>query len=325
MRRREFIGVLGGALMSPRPARAQPTIPVVGFLNPASPDTYSFSVVSFKEGLAKAGFVEGQNLRIEYRWGQGDYTRLPVHAAELVAQKVDAIAATGDIASARAAQGATRSIPIVFTIGADPVQHGLVASLNRPGGNITGVNLFSSILSSKRVELLCEAAPKTRRIALLMNPNNLTAPAEQQVAQDTARALGREAFIVNARNPSEINAALAEVLRLEGDSYVTASDPLILDRRGVILAFAQQHALPGVGFVRQFAVGGALLSYGPSISWMYYQAGLYIGEILKGAKAAELPVMQPTQFETVINLKTAKDLGLNVSPLLFAYANEVIE
>ncbi len=325
MRRREFIGVLGGALVSPHVARAQQALPVIGFLNPASPDTYSFSVVSFKEGLAKAGFVEGQNIRIEYRWAQGNYALLPMHAADLVAQNVVAIAATGDIASARAAQGATRSIPTVFTIGADPVRHGLVASLGRPGGNITGVNLFSSILSGKRVELLCEIAPKTRRIALLMNPDNLTAPAEQQAAQDAARALGREAFIVNARNPGEINAALAEVLRLEGDAYLTASDPLILDRRGVILAFAQQHAFPGVGFVRQFAVGGALLSYGPSISWMYYQAGLYIGEILKGAKVAELPVMQPTEFETVINLKTAKDLGLDVAPLLLARADEVIE
>jgi ABC-type uncharacterized transport system substrate-binding protein len=325
MRRREFIGVLSGAFVSPLAVSAQQALPVVGFLNPASPDTYSFSVVSFKEGLAKAGFIEGQNLRIEYRWGRGNYALLPVHAADLVAQKVVAIAATGDIASARAAQGATRSIPTVFTIGADPVHHGLVASLGRPGGNITGVNLFSSILSAKRVELLCEIAPKTRRIALLMNPDNLTAPAEQQVAQDAARALGREAFIVNARNPGEINAALAEVLRLGGDAYVTASDPVILDQRGVILAFAQQHSMPGVGFVRQFAVRGALLSYGPSISWMYYQAGLYIGEILKGAKAAELPVMQPTQFETVINLKAAKDLSLDIPPLFLARANEVIE
>ncbi len=188
MRRREFIGVLGGALVAPHVARAQQALPVIGFLNPASPDTYSFSVVSFKEGLAKAGFVEGRNVRIEYRWGQGNYALLPMHAADLVAQNVVAIAATGDIASARAAQGATRSIPTVFTIGADPVRHGLVASLGRPGGNITGVNLFSSILSGKRVELLCEIAPKTRRIALLMNPDNLTAPAEQQAAQDAARA-----------------------------------------------------------------------------------------------------------------------------------------
>ena len=324
MKRREFLAFSAAAALATRRARAQATMPVVGFLNPVSPDTYSFNAASFREGLEKAGFVEGRNVRIEYRWGNGDYARLPALAAELAAMKVAAIAATGDIASARAAKAATSTIPIVFTIGADPVHHGLVASLNRPGGNLTGVNLFSSILSAKRIELLTEFAPKARCIALVMNPDNFTALAEQEEGLAAARALNREAVVVNARSPGEIAGALAEALRRKADAYVTASDPLILDRRGEIVAFGQTHGLAGVGFVRQFATVGALLSYGPSITWMYHQAGLYVGEILKGAKAAELPVMQPTGFELVLNLKTAAALGLTPSRGLLLRANEVI-
>jgi putative ABC transport system substrate-binding protein len=325
MRRRNFVAFFGSAPLAMRRARAQGAMPVVGFLNPVSPDTYAFNAAAFREGLAKAGFVDGRNVRIEYRWGRGDYSKLPAMAAELAAMKVAAIAATGDIASARAAKAATSTIPIVFTIGADPVGHGLVASLNRPGGNLTGVNLFSSILSAKRIDLLTQFAPKARRIALVMNPDNFTAVAEQDQGIAGARALGREAFVVNARKPDEIAGALAEALRLRADSYVTASDPLILDRRGEIVAFGQAHGLPGIGFVRQFASAGALLSYGPSITWMYHQAGLYIGEILKGAKAAELPVVQPTGFELVVNRRTAETLGLDPPAGLLLSANEVIE
>lgn len=325
MRRRKLVAFFGAAPLLVRRASAQRAMPTVGFMNPVSPETYAFNVAAFREGLAKAGFVEGRNVRIEYRWAEGDYSRLPAMAAELASLKVAAIAATGDIASARAAKAATSTIPIVFTIGADPVGHGLVESLNRPGGNVTGVNLFSSILSAKRVELLTEIAPKTRRIAFIMNPDNFTAKAEQDEGLAGARALHREAFVVNARKPDEIGTALAEALRLKADSYVTASDPLILDRRGEIVAFGQAHGLPGVGFVRQFATSGAVLSYGPSITWMYYQAGVYIGEILKGAKPAELPVMQPTGFELVVNLKTAAALGLEARPSLLLSANEVIK
>jgi putative ABC transport system substrate-binding protein len=324
MRRRSLLAFFGAAPVLSHPARAQRDMPVVGFMNPVSPDTYAFNVAAFKEGLAEAGFVEGRNVRIEYRWARGDYAQLPALAAELAAMKVAAIAATGDIASARAAKAATSTIPIVFTIGADPVGHGLVASLNRPGGNLTGVNLFSSILSGKRVELLTEIAPNARRIALVMNPDNFTAKAEQQEGIAGARALNREAFVVNARKPDEIAGALAEALRLKADSYLTASDPLILDRRGEIVAWGQAHGLPGIGFVRQFATSGALISYGPSITWMYRQAGLYIGAVLKGAKPAELPVMQPTGFELVVNLKTASALGLDPRPALLLSANEVL-
>jgi len=324
MRRRSLLAFFGAAPVLSHPARAQRDMPVVGFMNPVSPDTYAFNVAAFKEGLAEAGFVEGRNVRIEYRWARGDYAQLPALAAELAAMKVAAIAATGDIASARAAKAATSTIPIVFTIGADPVGHGLVASLNRPGGNVTGIHLFSSILSGKRVELLTEFAPNSRRIALVMNPDNFAAKAEQQEGIAAARTLNREAFIVNARKPDEIAGALAEALRLKADSYSAASDPLILDRRGEIVAWGQAHGLPGIGFVRQFATSGALMSYGPSITWMYRQAGVYIGAILKGAKTAELPVVQPTGFELVVNLKTAAALGLEPRPALLLSANEVI-
>lgn len=325
MRRRDFVGAaILGTAAGARVSEAQ-ALPVVGFLNPVSPDTYAFLATAFRAGLARAGFVDGRNVRIEYRWGMGDYGQLPAMAEELAAMNVAAIAATGDIASARGAQRATRTIPIVFTIGADPVRHGLVQSLNRPGGNTTGVHLFSSLLAGKRIELLTEFAPKTRCVALLMNPDNFTAAAEQEDGMAGARALGREAVVVNARNPGEIEAALAGVVAASADSLVTASDPLILDRRGPILEFAQAQGLPVVGFVRQFAMAGALLSYGPSITWMYEQAGLYVGEVLKGAKPAELPVMQPTDFDFVVNLKTAARLGLKAPPALLLRADDVIE
>jgi len=325
MRRREWLTWAGALPLLGPHARAQGTLPVIGFLNPVSPDTYAFNVAAFRDGLASVGFVEGRNVRIEYRWGKGDYARLPALAAELAALNVAAIAATGDIASARAAKAASKTIPVVFTIGADPVGHGLVTSLNRPGGNVTGVHLFSSILSAKRIELLTQFAPKARRIALIMNPDNFTAAAEQEQGLAAVRTLNREAVVVNISKPDEVAGALAEALRLKADSYATASDPLILDRRGEIVAFGQTHGLPGIGFVRQFASAGALLSYGPSITWMYQQAGVYIGRILKGAKPADLPVLQPTGFEFVVNLKTASALGLDPRPNLLLAADDVIQ
>src|SRR6266571_5332264 len=329
MRRREFIALVGGLAGSwsptvlaqqtgiPRGAAAQPADgPLVGFLNGASPDTYRFNADSFREGLAQAGFVEGRNVRIEERWANGNYEALPALAAELVAKGVVAIAATGDVASARAAQGASRTVPVVFTIGADPVRFGLVASLNRPGGHVTGVSLLSSVLAAKRIELLHELAPKVSRIALLMNPSN---------PQAAARTLGLETLVLNARNPREVDSAFEELLQAKADAFITATDPIMLDRRDQIVSFAEQHMLPAVYFVRQFAAAGGLLSYGPSITWMYRQAGVYVGQILKGASPAEMPVMQPTQFEFVLNLKTAKALGLEIPPNFLARADEVIE
>jgi putative tryptophan/tyrosine transport system substrate-binding protein len=327
MRRREFISLIGGAAMAcPVLARAQPAnLPLVGFLNSATANTYRFNADSFREGLAQAGFVEGRNVRIEERWANGDYQALPALAAELVAKGVVAIAATGDVASARAAQAASRTVPVVFTIGADPVRFGLVSSLNRPGQNVTGINLLSSALGAKRVGLLRQLVPGASRIALLMNPTNLSALDEQADAETGARALGCEAFVVNARNPQEIDIAFESLVTKKADAFITATDPILLDRREQIVALAQRHALPAVYFVRQFAVAGGLLSYGPSISWMYRQAGMYVGQILKGANPAEMPVMQPTQFEFVLNLKTAKALGVVVAPTLLATADEVIE
>jgi ABC-type uncharacterized transport system substrate-binding protein len=326
MRRREFITLLGGVAAAwPFAAPAQqPGIsggsaaePLVGFLNSTSPDTYRFNADSFREGLAQGGFVEGRNVRIEERWANGDYQILPALAAELVAKGVVAIAATGDVASARAAQAASRTVPVVFTIGGDPVRFGLVASLNRPGGHVTGVSLLSNVLGAKRVELLHELAPKVSRIALLMNPSNPNAADEQADAQET--------LVLNATNPREIDAAFDELLRAKADAFITATDPILLDRRQQIISFAERHALPAVYFVRQFAVAGGLLSYGPSITWMYQQAGAYVAQILKGARPAEMPVMQPTRFEFVLNLKTAKALGLEVPPTLLARTDEVIE
>jgi len=333
MRRREFIALLGGAAAWPLSAHAQQgagppsqsaTVPLVGFLNSASPDTYRFNADSFREGLAQAGFVEGRNVRIEERWAKSDYQALPGLAAELIAKGVVAIAATGDVASAKAAQQAGK-VPVVFTIGSDPVRFGLVASLNRPGGHVTGVSLLTSMIGAKRIELLRQVAPKVSRVALVMNPSNPTASAEQADAEDGARKLGLETIALKAGNAHEIDVAFEKLLEAKADAFFIATDPILLDRREQIVAFAERHTLPAVYFVRQFAVAGGLLSYGPSISWMYRQAGLYIGQILKGANPAEMPVMQPTQFEFVLNLKTAKALGLSVLPTLLATADEVIE
>jgi putative tryptophan/tyrosine transport system substrate-binding protein len=326
VKRREFITMLGGAAAAwPLAARAQQRMPFVGFLNSASPDTYRFNADSFREGLTKAGFVEGRNVRIEERWARSDYDALPALAAELVAMGVDVIAATGDVASARAAQRSSTTVPVVFTIGGDPVRFGLVKSLNRPGGHVTGILFNQNVLSAKRIELLREIAPKVSRVALLMNPTNPNVDVERMDAEAGARKLGLETITLNARNAGEIDAAFEQLLGAKADGIITATDPITLDRREQIVAFADRHKLPVVGFVRQFAAVGALMSYGPSISWMYRQAGEYVAQILRRTNPEELPVLQPTQFELVINLKTAHALGLTVPLTLQAAADEVIE
>lgn len=327
MKRRQFLTLLGSAVtaLPYYPALAQQQIPLVGFLNSASPETYRFNADSFREGLAKAGFVEGKNVRIEERWARGDYGALPTLAAELVARGVVAIAATGDVASARAAQQASNKVPVVFTIGGDPVRHGLIKSINRPGGHVTGILFNQNVLGGKRVELLKEIAPNVSRVALLMNPTNPNVKIEEMDAEAGAKKLGLEIITLNARNAGEIELAFEQLLSAKAQALITATDPIVLDRREQIASFAHRHKLPVVGFVRQFAAVGALMSYGPSISWMYRQAGEYIGQILKGSNPAEMPVLQPTQFEFVINLKTAKDFGLAISPTALARADEVIE
>jgi putative ABC transport system substrate-binding protein len=336
MRRRDFIAAIGAAAAWSRGARAQTgprgalapqpaNAPLVGFLNSASAATYRFNADAFREGLAQAGFVEGRNVRIEERWANGDYNALPALAAELVAKGVVAIVATGDVPSARAARGASASVPVVFTIGGDPIRFGLVESFNRPGGNLTGIMFAPNLLGAKRVQLLRDLVPNVTRIALLMNPDNANAAAERTETQDGAAKLGMQAVPLNARNAAEIDTAFAELVRAKADALIAATDPVMLDRREQIAALAAQHALPSVSFTRQFAVAGGLMSYGPDIGWMYRQAGSYIGQILKGAKAAEMPVMQSTHFEFVLNLNTARRLGLKVPPTFLAAVDEVIQ
>jgi putative ABC transport system substrate-binding protein len=328
MRRREFVGLLGGAALPslwPLAARAQQaSMPVVGFLNPTSSKLYEFNAAAFRQGLREAGFVEGENVRIEYRWGEGDYSKLPAHAAELVALKVAVIGATGDVGSARAAMAATSTIPIVFTIGADPVKVGLVASYNRPGGNATGISAITSQIGTKRIEVLHQLAPRSK-VALLMNPNNPSAAMEQHDAEAAATILGQKSLVLNVASKDDFPAAFETFIREGADAMFVATDPMLLSQREAIAAFAAKQRVPAIHFERQYPLVGGLISYGTSISDMYRQAGVYSGQILKGAKPAEMPVLQPTKFELVINLKTAKELGIEVSRNLLAIADEVIE
>ena len=337
MKRRAFVAALGSAAMSAWPlgARAQTgtsggaappaSLPLVGFLNSASPATYRFNANSFREGLAQAGFVEGRNVRIEERWANGDYNALPALAAELVAKGVAAIAATGDVASARAAKGASTSVPVVFTIGGDPVNFGLVASYNRPGGHVTGISFVATSLGAKRVQLLHELVPGVARVALLMNPDNSNATNELADSQSGAARLGLQTVPLNVRNAGEIDAAFSELVRARAGAVIAGTDPVLLDRREHIVALAERHALPAVSFTRPFAAAGGLMSYGPNIGWMYRQAGGYVAQILKGAKPADMPVMQSTHFELVLNLKAARRLGLAVPRTFLASVDEVIE
>jgi putative ABC transport system substrate-binding protein len=326
MKRRTFLALMGSAaIVRPISAPAQGKVPLVGFLNGASPETYRFNADSFREGLAKAGFVEGKNVRIEERWARGDYSALPSLARELVALGVVAIAATGDVASARAAQLASNIVPVVFTIGGDPVRHGLVETISHPGRHVTGILFNQNVLAAKRVELLREIAPQVTRVALLMNPTNPNVKIEEADAEAGAKKLGVETITVNARNASEMEVALEQLLSEKVQALITGTDPILLDRREQIVSFALRHKVLAIGFVQQIAAAGALMSYGPSISWMYRQAGDYVGQILKGSNPADMPVLQPTQFELVVNMKTANALGLTVPPTLLARADEVIE
>ena len=326
MDRRTFIGsVAGGLLGAPLVTRAQqPAMPVIGFLNSATPELYQFNVAAFRQGLQEVGWFEGKNVLIEYRWAHGNYDRLPALAAELVERRVAAIAATGDVGSARAAQAASAAIPIVFTIGGDPVRFGLVKSYSRPGANVTGISLISSAIGSKRVELLHELAPKAM-IALLMNPDNPNAEAEQRDAQEAARILGHQTLVLNVRNKSDFDAVFETFIRARAGALFVATDPMLLSQRDVLVEFAARRRIPAIYFVREFVTAGGLLSYGASIRNMYREAGIYIGRILKGAKPADLPVLQPTLIEFVLNLKTAKALGLSVPQSLLLRADEVIQ
>ena len=326
MRRRELLLLLGGAMTAPRALRAQEAaMPVIGFLSSVSPGPLAAFVSAFRQGLSEAGYVEGQNLVIEYRWAEGRYDRLPGLAAELVGRNVGVIVTTGGTVSARAAKSATSTIPIVSVFGGDPVADGLVASFARPGGNLTGLSILVRELMPKRLELLAEMVPQAGAIALLVNPSNPNAERIIREVQEAARAKGVQLHVLKAGTEGEIDAAFASLVELHAGALVVAADPFFNSRREQLVALASRHAVPAIYEWREFATAGGLISYGTSLSAVYRQVGIYTGRILKGAKPADLPVQQPTTFELVVNLNTAKELGITVPPSILARVDEVIE
>jgi putative tryptophan/tyrosine transport system substrate-binding protein len=326
--RREFITLLGSAAAAwPLAARAQQraSMPVVGFLDTASADATASFVAAFREGLSEAGYVEGRNVTVEYRWGEGDYGKLQPLAAELVRRGIDVLA-TVNTPSVVAAKAATQTIPIVFGVGVDPVAFGLVASLNRPGGNLTGVTQLSVEMGAKRLQLLHELVPTAASIALLVNPTNSGyTETEVRGAEDAARVLGVKLLVLNADTESGIAAAFTELSRLRVNALLVSGDSFFVSQRSQFVALAAQHAIPAMYHRREFTLADGLVSYGPSLAEAYHHVGMYTGRILRGEKPADMPVMQPTKFETVLNLKTARALGLTVPTETLLRADEVIE
>jgi putative tryptophan/tyrosine transport system substrate-binding protein len=326
MKRREFITLLGSAAAWPLAARAQQAaMPVIGWMSGRSPEDSTHLLAAFRDGLRETGFVEGQNVSIEYRWALGAYERLPALASDLVGRGVAVLLGVGGDVSAVAAKQATSTIPIVFGMGADPIKAGLVASFNRPGGNATGYTLLTNEMEPKRVGLLHELMPGTPLIGALVNPNFPPAVRQLQDIEDATRTIKQKLFVAKASNDTELTAALASLVDAAVKAVLVAADPYFDTRRDRIIAFMAQNRMPAIYQFREYAVAGGLFSYGPSITDSYRQAGVYTGRILKGVKPADLPVLQPTKFELVINLKTAKALGLDVPNSIQLLADEVIE
>ena len=326
MKRREFIALLGGAAAWPLAARAQqPAMPVIGFLNTRSADVSSHLVAALRRGLAENGYVEGQTVTVEYRWANGQYDRIPALAAELANRPMAVLVATGGEPAAMAAKAATSTIPIVFGIGGDPIKLGLVASYNRPGGNATGINILTNVLAAKRLGLLHELVPKVTTVGFLINPIFPTAESPLSDTQEAARAIGVQLHVLRASTDYEIDTAFESVAQQGISALAVAADPFFNTRRDKLVALAARHAVPTIYQSREYPAVGGLMSYGIDLADVYHQIGAYAGRILKGAKPADLPVLQPTKFELVSNLKTAKALGLTVPPDVLSLADEVIE
>jgi putative tryptophan/tyrosine transport system substrate-binding protein len=324
--RRDFIFALAGTTVAwPRAAHAQqPAMPVVGLLINASPEPYAPMMAAFRQGLGESGYVDGKNVAIEYRWAENQIDRLPALTTDLVGKPVAVIAAAG-AAAAHAAKAATTAIPIVFLVGSDPVKSGLVASLNRPVGNLTGVGLLINTLAPKQLEVLHELAPKAMAVGMLVNPGSPNAEADTGEVQAAARSLGLQLLVLNARTATDIDAAFATLVQRQAGGLIINGDPLFFDRGVQIIALAARHAVPTIYPVRDMAVAGGLMSYGTNLADAYYLVGVYVARILKGAKPADLPVLQMVKVELVLNLKTAKTLGLTLPLPLLGRADEVIE
>ena len=326
MRRREFIALFGGAAAWPLAARGQQSgMPVVGYLEAGLPEALAHRLAAFRKGLSETGYVEGQNVAIEYRWAQDQYDRLPELAADLVRRRVAVIATPGSAQGSLAAQAATTTIPIVFSTGVDPVKVGLVASLNRPGGNVTGVSSMTGELGAKQLGLLHELLPGATRFAVLANPNNAMTEAVIKDLHTAALAISVQIDVFNAGTNRDIDTVFASLVQKRIDALLVSPDPLFSNRRGQLVTLATYHRIPAIYFSREFAEVGGLMSYGTSQTDIFHQVGIYVGRILKGEKPADMPILRATRFELVINLQTAKTLGLTIPPGVLAIADEVIE
>ncbi len=327
LKRREFITLLGGAAAGwPVAVRGQQAaVPVIGFLNSGKPEAFAHFVTAFRQGLKEAGFIEGQNVTIEYRWAEGQYDQLPAMAADLVRRKVAVISAAGGALPTLAAKAATSTIPIVFEVGDDPIKAGLVDNLNRPGGNVTGASFFGNELGAKRLALLRELLSASTPAAVLVNPSGSTAAAHLSEVENAAREVGQKLVVLNASDARGLDEAFAAFTQSGAKALIVNADPVFFSQRDQIVAHVERLSVPAIYYAREFTFAGGLMSYGTNIAETMRESGVYVGKLLKGARVSDLPVLLPTRYELVINVKTAKALGLTIPPTLLALADEVIE